>query len=158
MHFADSQRCGFAYTTCKNSQVCFGDLVRSIPNQTRRALRGDGLFCLVSVTWSWGLETAVICLYTALFFFYGRRISWGALVKLGFGSYSFHLLHHPIARRVLALLQQKSGLPIPLVFFGAILASWVGAYILYLLVEAPTHHLARRLTSCHRSPTHPAEQ
>lgn len=95
-----------------------------------------------------GLEPVVTYGYALLIFLgclvWSPSRLWAPFRVLGDISYSLYLLHLPVGITVLNLLDLL-GVPESVNTLIAIAVSLVAAYVMYLLIEAPSQRFARRL-------------
>lgn len=116
---------------------------------TLRFYAGIGYYwsepALAGIIYLWlGTETA---------YFAGRK-PWGWLERCGGWSYSLYLYHAPIANMTGAVVGLQLGISARMLLeLGAAL---LGCYLLYRLVERPSHVLARRSIATARTAIVPA--
>lgn len=91
------------------------------------------LFAVVALFW---LEREIA--------FFSAHPPLSSLEWAGKWSYSLYLVHLPLATLSLSLLGGPARGPLRWLF--QVTFTYVGCYLFYLLVEKPSHHLARRLS------------
>jgi len=101
----------------------------------------------VIVQWSVkGLESAVVGVVTALLILYFPNVRIPGLCLIGTISYSLYLVHLPIGKRIIDLIGRRSeacAYRLVILAFSLMVSLFV-AYVVFMWVERPSHHWAKR--------------
>lgn len=114
----------------------------------------------VSLFWVRGIGSALVGLVSYLVLSCAPAVRLRGLLFVGSFSYSLYLLHIPLGSRIINLAER---LPMTLGYRGAAVllalgVAMVGAYLLFLLVERPSHQIARRFGNRWQSQLAPDDQ